>query len=136
MSTDPTRASIERFVRGTLGCACPDDVFESIAIRPLRAPQSEATGMRLVVGMRLLVYVLESPTDSGLDAVVSELATQGLSERNERGLNRFRLVVASDGSARALDAARASFAREAGNDDRAHLHVISPRLLPASLRGR
>jgi hypothetical protein len=43
------RQSIEHFVRGTLGCHCPDDVFQSIAIERVPTPRHALPHTRLVI---------------------------------------------------------------------------------------
>lgn len=127
-STD--RASIERFVRGPLGCRCPDEVFEAIVIERARTPDHASQYTRLVVGDRLLIYVAQ---DTSVLAV-RRLASQGLSERNERGYNRFRLVVAQDCPAHTRVDIEQAFREAAGPDDRAHLHVIGADAAPEALR--
>jgi hypothetical protein len=126
--------SIEHFVRVNLGCNCPDEVFRSIAIdrAPMSGPASECA--RLVIGDRLLIYVLERAAESELTESVARLATAGLAERNARGLNRFRLVVATPRPVPHPEEAQARFAQVAGSDDRAHLHLVAADMLPESLR--
>lgn len=131
--TPADRASLERFVRGTLGCKCPDEVFDSIVIEHADAPV-RVQYTRLVVGDRLLIYVLQGPGKGVAPSGVAGLAGRGLAEREERGFNRFRLVVEWDGPARAPGELVASFASVAGRDDRAHLHVIPAGHLPGMLR--
>jgi hypothetical protein len=121
---DRQHASIVRFVRGTLGCQCPDDVFDSIT---LATESADTVGCfsRLVIGRRLLIYVARS-ADA---AAVVALAHRGRRDRDASGLNRFRLVwTAQDGSA-ARDAATA-FAAARGNDGQMHLHVLPSHELP------
>lgn len=130
---DPVdRQSLEEFVRGTLGCQCPDEVFRSISLDHQRAPGCAWPFARLAVGDRLLIYVLEAQALT--TAAVSALASQGRAERDAKGYNRFRLVIASDTPARLIDAARAGFARVADEDDRAHLHLLASDQLPDVLR--
>ena len=52
--------ALEHFVRGTLGCKCPDVVFQSITI------DRADSHTRLVVGNRLLIYVFESSSGKTL----------------------------------------------------------------------
>jgi hypothetical protein len=128
------RAEVERFVRADLGCKCPDDVFDSIAIERDATPGVTSPCIRLVVGNRLLIYVLEAASGSAAPDDVAGLATRGPAERDARGFNRFRLVVASERPAELRARADESFARIAGHDDRAHLHVIALDRLPKVLR--
>lgn len=128
------RHSIERFVRTTLGCKCPDEVFESIIIGRERTPDNSAPFTRLLVGNRLLIYIHETQPAKATTAAVSKLATQGLSERDAKQYHRFRLVVASAHPTQVLDDASTSFASVVGDDQRAHLHVLATDQLPHALR--
>lgn len=123
-------ASIERFVRGTLGCTCPDEVFEAIAIQRARLPECATQYTRLVVGDRLLIYVVHDTTARA----VQGLTSHGLSERNDRGYNRFRLVVGCRGAGQLRADIETGFTGIAGADDRAHLHVMAADAVPEALR--
>lgn len=129
------RQAIEHFVRSTLGCTCPGDVFESIAIERSTSPDTPLPLTRLVVGNRLLIDVVEAQTAKSTAHAVSWLIAQGRSERDAKHLNRYRLVIATDHPTQVLTDAKASFASAAGDDDRAHLHVIATDQLPDALRG-
>ena len=132
---DPSHVDeITRFVRGTLGCQCPDDVFRSIVIGQERTPDDGAPFTRLLVGDRLLIYIHETQPAKATTATVSKLATQGRTERDDKQYNRFRLVIVADDPTELLTAAQSSFADVAGTDDRAHLHVLATHQLPHALR--
>ena len=126
--TSPASSDLLHFVRGTLGCKCPDEVFQSVAL------DRQQDHTRLMIGDRLLIYVVEVATDSAAGKSVSLLASRGLEDRNSKRLNRFRLVVATPEPTPRLEEAKAAFAAVAGNDDRAHLHLIATGQLPAELR--
>jgi hypothetical protein len=128
------RQSIEHFVRTTLGCKCPDEVFESIAIERAPTPYAALPYTRLVIGDRLLIYIHETQPAEATTATVSRLAQQGLSERDAKQYNRYRLVIVSAHPTQVLDDARTSFASVVGNDQRAHLHVLATDQLPDALR--
>ena len=50
----------KRFVRDTLGCQCPDSVFEQIDYQENTGIlDKDAIVKRLLVGNRLLIYILE-----------------------------------------------------------------------------
>jgi hypothetical protein len=132
----PRREGIERFVRVTLGCQCPDHVFRSVVLEHSGKEADDTAHLRLTIGDRLLIYVLD-PGDAGVAAgVVARLARAGLTERDARGLNRFRLVIAAPRPGHATGEARQEFAGVVGQDARAHLHVIAARELPRELRVR
>jgi hypothetical protein len=121
---------IERFVRGTLGCKCPDEVFRQIEVSPLALPDGRGTGRRLVVGDRLLIHIVEAPERLDEPDWLERLAAAGRDERNHRGYNRVRLVVATPTAASDPSALQERFTRALGGDDRAHLHVLAADLLP------
>lgn len=126
---------IERFVRRTLGCCCADDVFRLVAIADGQSRDGTAF-TRLIVGGRLLIYVLEPPAGGAVGALVGALAAQGLAERESRAYSRFRLVLASKDPGAANGEAETAFRRMVGGDDRAHLHLLSPAELPPILSSR
>jgi hypothetical protein len=132
--TPADRPSIEHFVRRTLGCRCPDEVFQSITIERASTSRDALPHTRLVIGGRLLIHVFEAPGTKATTAAVAALAKQGLSERDAQHFNRYRLVVASDHPTQLLTEAKASFASAVDDDDRAHLHVLATDQLPDALR--
>lgn len=121
---------IEHFVRGTLGCQCPDEVFRSVSIDPLRTADGAIGYTRLLVGNRLLIYILDMAAVRFADGALTDLVACGRRERDERGYNRFRLVMACDEPASAGSAVQNAFDAAAGNDERAHLHCVPRTLLP------
>jgi len=134
MAIDPAASqAVLRFVRGTLGCSCPDEVFNSIAIERVRGTDASAPYVRLLVGRRLLIYVLDAQQPEQVRATVPALLRQGLEERDANGLNRLRLVVAAGLPTPEVTATVANLASEIGLDDRSHLHVIAAGLVPACL---
>ena len=128
------RTSIEHFVRGTLGCKCPDEVFQSITILRAPTPTAAMPHTRLVIGGRLLIDVVETQRVAATTHAVSNVAKQGLAERDAKQYNRYRLVVASDYPTELLSAARTGFESVAGTDHRAHLHILATDQLPDALR--
>lgn len=125
---------IEHFVRGTLGCQCPDEVFRSVSIDPLRTADGAIGYTRLLVGNRLLIYILDTAAVRVADGALTDLVACGRRERDEHGYNRFRLVMACDEPASAGTAVQSAFDEAAGNDERAHLHCVPRTLLPPEVR--
>ena len=80
---------IEHFVRGTLGCQCPDEVFQSISIDRSGTADDAASCTRLLVGHRLLIYVLDAASFGVAESALADLVARGRRERDERGYNRF-----------------------------------------------
>lgn len=124
---------IEHFVRVTLGCQCPDEVFQSISIDPVETADRAARYTRLLIGNRLLIYILDATKDGVADDALTALVARGCRERNEHGYNRFRLVLAGDGPASEYTVVQQAFEHAAGNDGRAHLHCLPRSLLPAEV---
>jgi len=128
------RQSIEHFVHTTLGCKCPDEVFQSIAVERTPTPQATTQYIRLVIGNRLLIHIHETQPAKATTTAVSKLAQQGLAERDAKQYKRFRLVIACAHPTQVLDDAKTSFASVAGPDQKAHLHVLATAQLPDVLR--
>jgi hypothetical protein len=124
---------IEHFVRATLGCQCPDEVFRSVSIEPHRTADGAIGYTRLLVGNRLLIYILDTAAVRVAGGALTDLVARGRRERDERGYNRFRLVIACDEPASAGTAVQNAFNEAAGNDDRAHLHCLPRALLPTEV---
>ncbi|HSW33953.1 MAG TPA: hypothetical protein VLH36_10105 [Steroidobacteraceae bacterium] len=120
-------------MRATLGCQCPDEVFRSVSIDKLRTADGAIGYTRLLVGNRLLIYILDAASVSVADGELADLVARGCRERNERGYNRFRLVIACDEPASESTAVQHAFDDASGSDERAHLHCLPRALLPAEV---
>lgn len=124
---------IIQFVRSTLGCQCPDAAFDDIerqGVDDLSVPQSLT--QRLTVGRRLLIYICELDEPLALEAELPAIVAEGKNERDRRGLNRFRAVIASDRSDRLRLVAERVFAKITEKDAKIHLHIV-PRAEVISL---
>jgi hypothetical protein len=111
------------FVRHTLGCQCPDRVFEEIACRDLETPGN--TGVRSVtLGGRLLLYVWKTDDVLLIKSILPAILSQGRKERDRRGLNRFRAVIATYDVYRMEPVAQKLFQDFSHKDDKVHLHVV------------
>lgn len=127
----PASPALRAFVRDTLGCSCPEAVFDSVAVGDL-VVDGQVAGTRLVIGDRLLIYLVERAVPS---AAIGALAATGLADRDRCGLNRLRLVVG--GADRATtDALEAAFAVAIRGDAKAHLHCVTgPPVARSLIRG-
>jgi hypothetical protein len=119
---------LRAFVRDTLGCSCPEAVFDSVAVGEL-VVDGQVAGTRLVIGDRLLIYLVERAVPS---AAIGALAAAGLADRDRHGLNRLRLVVGAADRATA-DALETAFAAAIPGDAKAHLHCVSGPSVARSL---
>jgi hypothetical protein len=123
--------AITRFVRETLGCKCPDEVFRHIEFT--QQPEGCAIQYtKITIGGRLLIYLYQTVhTEADLDKKLEELLGRGREERDSSGLNRFRLVIAADEPGSIKETLIDKFESLRGSDEKLHLHVISrsdPRL--------
>lgn len=119
-------SDLERFVRETLGCGCPEEVFAEIEDSGAGDPR------RIAVGGRLLVYLVSPPHGALTPEQLEGYLVRGRQERDALGFNRFRLVIAVGertgdpaGLGRAFEHLRAG-------DDRLHLHLVPADALPAT----
>jgi len=128
--TDPT-LDLVRFIRHTLSCGCPPEVFASIEVRlhpgELAGVPIEAS---IDVGSRLLVLVLGAGAVARLERSLPEVLARVRAVRDDGGFNRARLVMAPASDTDPADGLHERFRLGAGADDRLHLHVIHPEDLP------
>ena len=113
---------IKRFVQETLGCSCPEEVFNKIDYQKASAG---IIGSKINVGGRLLVYILTADGQSSIQEVVDTALAQGVRERAKKGFNRFRLVLAASRPDDLRSLAEQAFNRSGYADDKTHLHVVS-----------
>lgn len=113
---------IKRFVQDTLGCSCPEDVFDHIDY------QQECEGIagrKICVGDRLLIYIISLESDAHIEEIIHTALRQGVEEREKRRLNRFRLVLVVSRPEELCSRAEGAFERSGYRDDKTHLHLVS-----------
>ena len=115
--------SIKEFVQDTLGCSCPDKVFEQIEDRQVSHPSSPHT-RAITVGGRLLIYIWKADGQDEFQEKIPAMLEAGRKEREARGLNRFRAVLAVENPQTAGPAADLCFSHFKNRDDRMHIHVV------------
>ena len=131
--TGNTGGAITRFVRDSLGCTCPDEVFHEINV--IRDSGLFAGANTVYeIGGRLLVAVIVPAHWHDIEADLARFVDAGRQYRDKHGYNRFRLVVAADDEA-AVRRLPLVFDGLSNTDDRTHLHVIDPQRLPRHGRG-
>ena len=123
-------SAVRRFVRGTLGCSCPDEVFE--AVRIVKEPpwfDGLPGDYLLAIGHRLLVCVISTTPWQEVMENLETLFIRGCEMRDAEGFNRFRLVVATPDNRTAEAALMGQFGTLSDRDSRLHLHVVTPECL-------
>jgi len=126
------RDEIEQFVRGTLGCRCPEGVFDSIELRQLPGTTAVQPVVQLLVGERLLIWCVRPPQEAAT-RWIEQLAVAGQAIRDRGGYNRFRLVVVGRRGTALPLGLPARFAAAVAGDDHVHLHLVTEDQLPESL---
>ena len=112
------RSNAVFLVRDILGCTCPEEIFDHYQVQH---NVSEAIPMvQLIMGNRLLIWIVDAAWVVEPGQMLFRLLEQGLAERESRGLNRFRLVVA--GEPLSWEKEWAHLAE--GLDPKVHLHVL------------
>ena len=124
--------TITHFIRGVLGCGCPDKVFEDISV----TSQSElfaVTNSVYELGGRLIVVIIVPEHWQDVEPALGSMVEVGKKYRDRHGFNRFRLVVATD-SDEARQVLTAQFEALPDIDERLHLHVIEPQKIPVHVQ--
>jgi len=116
--------SIKNFVRNTLGCKCPDNVFEQIDDRQVTSKISPHT-RSITIGGKLLLYVWEVGSPDQLEEGVPAILAACKKARNELGLNRFRAILVTGDPSIIKSQADLCFSQFSDLDEKMHLHVVS-----------
>lgn len=124
----PNEQAIRQLVRTTLGCTCPEAVFDQIERSRRQQPTPEHPYiLRLVIGKRLLIYVLEHTQLKMENLLLNDLLVAGQRERDAQGYNRFRAVLSDNAvDAKTEASLQAEWQRLAAGDERVHLHLVHP----------
>jgi hypothetical protein len=88
------RSRAVSLVRGLLGCTCPEEIFDHYQIR--QQVIGSLPVVEVMMGERLLVWIIDGRRIVDPGQTLVNLLKGGLKERDQRGLNRFRLVVVGD----------------------------------------
>jgi hypothetical protein len=113
---------IKRFIQETLGCSCPEEVFNKI---DYQKESNDISGRKVTVGDRLLIYIITMDRLSNIQGVISSALEQGVEERDEKGLNRFRLVLVASRPDELRSSAEHAFDSSGYTDEKAHLHIVN-----------
>jgi hypothetical protein len=136
MSIIAATPSIRHFIKGRLGCGCPDEVFESIQLT--HQPDcfnGLPVESLLEVGGRLLVAIGKQGDWLRLNKNLEQIIHAGILFRDRNGFNRFRLVIATDDEEVRL-AIQQSYDSLTGKDEKTHIHFVTPKELPDELAER
>ncbi|MBW2196244.1 MAG: hypothetical protein JRF37_12150 [Deltaproteobacteria bacterium] len=79
---------------------------------------------RIAIGGRLLIFILETDDLSLVRARLPKMLAAGKAERDQKGMNRFRCVVATDHVESVDLLSKEIFEQFSGKDEKIHLHVV------------
>jgi hypothetical protein len=124
---------IKEFVRNTLGCNCPDEVFQYIDCqKAVCINENVCQACEINIGNRLLIFAAEVDKIESLSSVLSILIEAGINKRDKKKFNRFRLVlltsIEKDVAVQAL-----GIFNSLVTDEKVHLHVIKKDDFPINL---
>jgi hypothetical protein len=121
----PSPERIKYVVQNTLGCSCPEETFPSIDLhRNVRLNSFIVLDSAITVGNRLLVHITEAGTAGCIEEHLPILVNTGEKERDDKGLNRFRLALVADEPREVRQTAVRLFEKLCGTDEKVHLQVI------------
>ena len=113
---------IKHFVQETLGCSCPEGVFNNI---DYQIEDDGISGRKITVGERLLIYIINMDGKSNIQGVIKSALEQGIEERDVRGLNRFRLVLVASCPDEQRSSTEHAFESSGYTDEKTHLHIVN-----------
>ena len=124
---------IKEFVRKTLGCNCPEEVFEYIDCqKALSIDENICQACEINIGNRLLIFAAAIDEVDSLSSVLSKLVQAGINKRDEKKFNRFRLVLVTAKEKDVAEQALGIF-NSFVTDEKVHLHVINKNDFPINL---
>ena len=117
-----TYPEIKRFVQETLGCSCPEEVFNQI---DYQKEYDGISGSKVNVGDRLLIYIITMEGKSNIQGVINSALERGVVERDKKGFNRFRLVLVASHPDELRSSAEQAFNSSGYTDEKTHLHIVN-----------
>jgi hypothetical protein len=123
------RERVKAFVQNTLGCGCPEEVFQHIECKANVYLDGLNIFYHINIGNRLLVHVVPVDTEESLRELLPKLVDIGKRERDTAGFNRFRLVLAEDDGNSIRGVAEDLFSH-IQKDEKIHLHIIPKKSIP------
>ena len=125
------KEKIKSFVKDTLGCTCPEEVFRHIEhAENIPIQENLKVAHRIDVGVRLLIYVYKVERLTDVLEDIPELIQHGQRAKENGGYNRFRLVLVSDDKEGVAGVATKVF-DTLEKEENIHLHVIGEEEFPA-----
>ena len=119
------REQIKEFVQCSLGCTCPEEIFDDIEQNfDVKLNNDIMLDEKLKIGERLLIYIIKIDSTDKLISDLPTLVLMGRLERDSLSFNRFRLVIRTENSKEIKPQAENLFSAMNLMDEKVHLHVI------------
>ena len=129
MTTIWSNEKLKEFVQETLGCGCPEKVFEKINVSS-HLVEGYSNGItRIVVGNTLLIYVIRSQSENNLSDSVELIGLAGKNDKDVNNYNRFRLVVSIAEGVSRTESYSERFSNIFATDEKMHIHFVREELL-------
>lgn len=121
---------IKEFVRRTLGCNCPEEVFQNIDLQSAtQIDENIVLDYEINIGNRLLIFATGINKVDSLEIFISKLVQTGIKKRDDNKFNRFRLVLLTTRVNDIVEQAQ-GILDSLVTDDKVHLHVIDKNDFP------
>lgn len=129
MDTSWNNEKLKAFVKNTLGCGCPEKVFEKIDVSKLLTVVHEEDATRVVVGDTLLIYVIRPIPSANFFDSVESIGLAGKADRDANNYNRFRLVVSGIEDYVQQEKVSGRFSKSFNTDEKMHIHFVDKELV-------
>ena len=121
---------IKEFVRNTLGCTCPEEVFQNIDCQSdVTINENIVLDYEINIGNRLLIFTVGIDEVGPLEVFIAKLVQAGMKKRDNNKFNRFRLVLLKAGINDIKEQAQGIFTSII-TDNKIHIHVIEKNDFP------
>ena len=121
--------ALKIFIRETLGCRCPEKVFEKIEVEHFHPFEGVSEITRIVVGDTLLIYVAKPNVVKNVVEKLELIGEAGKADRDKNKYNRFRLVLPIAQDDPIANKITSRFLNEFQSDVKMHLHFVSGELI-------
>ncbi len=116
---------LKEFVKDTLGCQCPDDIFGSIVKKENVILEGVIKIDRIfIIGNRLLIFLFTSESPELIEKLLPKLIHHGKIQRDSSNLSRFRLVILTTEPQIIEAKIKSKFSKLTKDDEKIHLHVL------------
>jgi hypothetical protein len=121
-----SNTKIKTFAKQTLGCQCPEEVFDVIDCqRDIELSNQILLTNKINIGNRLLIYIVETDDINFIKNNLQIIFQFGIKERDSKAFNRVRFVIATNKFEEIKLIAENIFKNLTDKDDKIHLHLIS-----------